>query len=88
MDDAYARLSIRCGYFAAAADAQLGRLHFYHLVHEHAWDLTEERLDAWKAEAVTLGVPAESLEPGDENTVTVLAKVGQRLQAQVDRTDC
>lgn len=84
MDDDYAELSLLVGFFAAAADASLGRLHFVPKTQAECWDLTREKLAAWQVEAVAMGVPAEVLEPTEPTRqaisayVTLGKKIGKR----------
>lgn len=86
MDDDYARLSLLCGFFASAADHALGRYHFAPKVRDEAWSLTPEKLAAWKQEAIALGVPADALEPTDEEKARIpaLIETGKRMQADLD----
>ena len=86
MDRNYARLSLMAGYFASAADKHLGTDRFISQVRRHQWELTPERLAAWKAEAVREGVPADALEvPADKIKVFEdLVDLGIAMQANVD----
>ena len=86
VDDDYAKLSLFAGMFAAAADHALGGSHFITITRQHAWTLTWEKLAAWKAEAIAMGVAAKDLEPDPElvKGMPWLIEYGKRLQHQVD----
>jgi hypothetical protein len=86
MDDEYAKLSLYAGMFARAADEALGTNHFISMIRQHAWSLTWEKLAAWKAEAIAMGIPAKDLEPDPDmiKGMPWLIEYGKRLQHQVD----
>ena len=87
MDDDYAKLSLFAGIFAREADHYLRRKYFIPMIRQHVWTLTWEKLAAWKAEAIRMGVPARKLEP-DPKTIKALPGLiaqGRRLQEARDR---
>lgn len=63
MDKNYAKLSFYAGICAGAADRHLGADQFRTLISEQSWELTWDKLDAWKEYAITLGVPRKVMEP-------------------------
>jgi hypothetical protein len=53
----YGKLSFYVGLFAGTADQYLGRDHFASLCRASAWNLTWEKLEDWKREAMNMGIP-------------------------------
>lgn len=87
MDDDYAKLSLLVGMFAFTADRFLGRLHFIPITSQQPWTYTWEKLAAWKAEAIQMGVPAKALELDRKmkKALPRLIEEGKRRQAKADR---
>jgi hypothetical protein len=86
MNEEYAELSLYCGLFAAAADWHLGYQHFMPRIRAQSWELTIDKLAAWKNEALSLGVPSEVIEPSEYlvKMMPELRRVAQKMQDRVD----
>lgn len=83
MDEDYAKLSFAVGVFASAADSHLGGKYFETKTRAEAWDLTWEKLAAWKAEAWLMGVPTETISQIEEMPEGMMEN-GMALQAEAD----